>query len=174
MKAKLIKENNFYKLIQDNTILVKISINESIDIHYSFGKLSLSNCKAIELGYDLENMADFYGAKAKGSVDFKLGVNQGFEEGFQKALSILGDKKFSDKDLLHIWNYSNLYYQGEKEYTFLNAIQSLQQTEWDVEIEMRSKNIDELRESNEGFLNNTNLYIPKLDEDGCIILKRKS
>jgi hypothetical protein len=36
---------------------------------------------------------------------------------------------------------------------------------------MRSKNIDELRESNEGFLNDKNLYIPKLDADGCLILR---
>ena len=37
---------------------------------------------------------------------------------------------------------------------------------------MRSKNIDELRQANEGFLNNQNLWIPELDSSGNLILER--
>jgi len=42
-------------------------------------------------------------------------------------------------------------------------IQSLQQTEWDVEIEMQ----------HESLVYPTDKMLPKLDSDGCLILKRK-
>lgn len=171
MKAKLIKENNFYKLIQNNTILVKISTNESINIHYSFGKLSLKNCQLVERDYDLENMADFYGAKAKGSLDFKLGANKGFEDGFQKALEILSDNKYSEENIEEAFAFGQLnqlhnqkYFSGSKAY-----IQSLQQTEWNVIIKTTCDGMvtglcmPEVCDCN---------IIPKLDADGCLILKR--
>ena len=37
--------------------------------------------------------------------------------------------------------------------------------EWKVKIRMRSKNIDEIRESGEGFLNNPNLWIPDVEHN---------
>lgn len=43
--------------------------------------------------------------------------------------------------------------------------------EWKVDIRMRSKNIDELRESREGFLNNPNLWIPDI-EHNCISIQK--
>jgi len=186
MEAKLIKEKSFYKVIQDNIILVKISANESIDIHYSFGKLSFKNCQAIANGYDLENMADFYGAKAKGSVDFKLGANQGFEDGFQKALSILGDKKFSEEDIEGCWYSAHQAgrFEGkgiaEKDWqTFDTYIkESLQQTEWDVEIKMICPHPEDTYVCgiqygcDEDGCNYPN-KIPLLDANNCLILKRK-
>lgn len=42
----------------------------------------------------------------------------------------------------------------------------------EVKVKMRSKNIDELRQANEGFLNNQNLWIPELDNNGNVILER--
>jgi hypothetical protein len=90
MKEKLITDgNNNYSLLDSNNDLIGTTMESMITNH----KLSLKNCQAVANGYDLENMSDFYGSKAKGSVDFKLGANQGFEDGFQKALEILGDKK---------------------------------------------------------------------------------
>jgi len=90
MKAKLIKT------VTDNYIIID-STKEFYGEGYILDttvvsdapRLSLKNCQAIERGYDLENMADFYGAEVKGSVDFKLGANQGFEDGFQKALELM-------------------------------------------------------------------------------------
>ena len=95
MDAKLIKKNNiFYLYVDESWSIASTDAKDNRD-----KKLSLKNCQAIERGYDLENMADFYGAKAKGSLDFKLGANKGFEDGFQKALELLGDKKFSEEDM---------------------------------------------------------------------------
>ena len=144
MRAKLIKLNGEYLL------------NPSI----VGSKLSLKNCQEIANGYDLENMADFYGAKAKGSLDFKLGANKGFEDGFQKALEILGDKKFSEDDVKKAILLSMKYNDNA-------VIKSLQQTEWDVEIVTTKR----MENGKSGL--DVPIIKPKLDADGCLILKRK-
>jgi hypothetical protein len=168
MKAKLIKENNFYKLIQDNTILVKISINESIDIHYSFGKLSLSNCKAIELGYDLDELAkeELLKAEKHHKLLSPITYRDGVIKGFRKALEILGDKESKlvefIKDKIDSFEYS----VNQNSYIGEGIDGYVQQTEWDVEIVM---------EDSIALDGHTIIDIePKLDADGCIILKRKS
>jgi hypothetical protein len=43
----------------------------------------------------------------------------------------------------------------------------------DVEIEMEYKDIDELRVDKGSFLKLNDIYKPKLDADGCLILKKK-
>jgi hypothetical protein len=40
-----------------------------------------------------------------------------------------------------------------------------------VNIKKRSKNIDELREENKGFLNNSDLWVIDTDENDCVILE---
>ena len=79
----------------------------------------------------------------------------------------LGDKKFSEEDV------RDAYFHGEKDsYTKGGQtkemenefIQSLQQTQWDVEIVMVP-----------AMSNNGNVYygdISKLDSEGCLTLKR--
>ena len=128
------------------------------------GKLSLENCQAIENGYHLENMADFYGAKAKGSVDFKLGASQGFEDGFKKAIE-LNEKLFTIENMIEAISLHR------KSFTTAEIIKSFQKTKWEVEIVIESMNIDEIREQGQGFLN-ANLNKPKLDDYGFVILKR--
>lgn len=176
MEAKLIKENNFYKLIKDNTVLVKINTNEPIDIHYSFGELSLKNCEAIERGYDIELLSIEYASCFKdddgtSDVDFMMG--------FLKALEILGDKNFSEEDISKAIDFGvhveagNIDIDYKKYGTHQNQfIQSIQQTEWEVEIVMAD---------DKGFIFDPAMGIsqghyidkPKLDEKGKLILKRK-
>ena len=85
---------------------------------------------------------------------------QGFIKGFQKALEILGDKKFSEEDMKNAiyiaWDDDNL--------ATTDIIQLLQQTEWDVEIEQEL-----IQSSIEGEA----IWKIKLDTDGCLILKKK-
>jgi hypothetical protein len=111
-------------------------------------KLSLKNCQAIENGYDLDELADEYCNKIPGT----LYEQEIFKEGFQKALEILGDKKFSEEQMKQAYfkgDYDALYdgAYSEKENKF---IQSLQQTEWEVSCNPDVK-----------------------DADGNLILKRK-
>jgi hypothetical protein len=176
MKAKLIKEDGHYFLeVEPNTWTPpnrfhSIIANTLEKTKGDILQLSFKNCQAIERGYDLDELADENVSEIhEENTDFMFKdiYREYFKEGFQKALELMGDKKYTNLDLIEAiaetWN---------KKKTTIQIIQSLQQTDWDVEIEMRSKDIDELRESNEGFLNNSNLYVPKLDADGCLILKR--
>jgi hypothetical protein len=181
MKAKLIKTNNgVYDLFEDTRF---ISTTDSPD--GTINKLSIKNCQAIERGYDLEELAVNY-ANAELSKEFtsKVGNFYGFSssyiEGFKKALELLEDKKFSEKDLLKsLHKLADSFIRGYPYHQDLDfqegnqIIQSLQQTEWDVEIEMECPQCQEWgyvsecrKDCNKKFLQ------PKLDSNGCLILKR--
>jgi hypothetical protein len=71
-------------------------------------------------------------------------------------MGLIGDKKFTLEDMMNCWNKA-LKFQEHKE-TLGEIIQSLQQpTEIEVEIDM------------------SNIYAvpePKIDSEGCLILKR--
>jgi hypothetical protein len=179
MKAKLSKIDFQYFLYDNDDNLIGTTENSP------YKRLSMENCQEIERGYNLDELASQkYLIENTGTMFMpnthevnNVFRQEGFKAGFQKALELMGDKKYSEEDV------RNAYFHGEKDSYVKGGqtkemqdefIQSIQLTEWDVEIEMRSKDIDELRESNEGFLNNPNLYIPKLDASGCLILKLKS
>jgi len=167
MKAKLIKVNDIYRLINDNN-----SIIGTTDLEYqkAFSDvcflLSTKNCEAIENGYDLDELVDEMLEKAQ--TPHKLispsTFRSGIIKGFQKALEILGDKKFSEEDMV------KMFFNGRESLDKAlvtvqeakSVIQSLQQTEWGVEIEMD--------------ICGDKVYAvpePVLDENGCLILKRK-
>ena len=152
MEAKLIKNkygDDFYYLMVD--------INTYATTHKeSFRILSLKNCQAIERGYDLDELA-------KEFVDYEDSlyhstIKNTYMHGFQKALEILGDKKFSEDDV----NLAFVLGKNKDESRINKLINSrLQQTEWDVEIVMD--------------VCGDKVYVvaePLLDADGCLILKR--
>ena len=172
MEAKLIKVENTFYLKQDGTILGTSSYpNLSASIRYS---LSLENCEAIERGYDLDELVMGYDLYE--NINF-VGQTRAYKAGFQKALEVNADKRFTLEDMMNCWNKA-LTFQNHKE-TLGEYIQSLQQTEWDVEIVME-KVKDETKivgsvKGVKGSGNKITTYksIPKLDADDCIILKLK-
>jgi hypothetical protein len=85
----------------------------------------------------------------------------GFQEGFQKALSLLGDKKFSEEDVISMIEKSR-----KTGLTAEYIILTKQQTEWEVEIITKP-----YTEVSEGFKLESKRE-PKLDEDGNLTLKR--
>ena len=100
----------------------------------------------------------------------------GFKAGFQKALELNADKRFTLKEMTDCWNKA-LTFQTHKE-TLGEHIQSLQQKEWDVEIEMEFNPINhasglQLTGNKLMDISISQNYKPKLDADGCLILKRK-
>ena len=138
--------------------------------------LSIKNCQAIELGYDLDELAKSEASKISETEVRDEKLERIYKRGFQKALELMGDKKFSEQDVLkvvtHVLNELVLVDGFDKQYLFPESIyqetttkcKSLQQTEWDVEIEME-------------WIQSTSILgnphqIPKLDADGCLILKR--
>lgn len=178
MKAKLIKEKDWYDLYRIDEDGKRVIFASTQDYKQ---KLSLKNCQAIERGYDLEYLAlEFmHSGKTIGGGDSGW-IKSAFKEGFQKALEILGDKKFSEKELTMLFAYGHqigmndvLAIQSQHSPQPMprpnsdklrdELIQSLQKKEWDVEIEMEEVAIGDKY---------TPEPKPKLDADRCIILKR--
>ena len=166
-------EGKLVKLGEDDYIL---HVNNK---PFAYKSLSLKNCEAIANGYDLDELAGEYANK---ELNVELtskagnfyGFSSSFKEGFQKALEILGDKKFSEEDVKKTLYLKNgfdkdgfSFYKSDEE-----IIQSLQQTEWDVVIEMEAYHDGD-------FINDGKTHIieaklrPRLGSDGCLILKRK-
>jgi hypothetical protein len=167
MKAELVKRQDRWDLYGEDGSKIASSAPNPI------GKLSIKNCEAIENGYDLDELAKertkkqlirLLGGEDREEVldDIKKRKFY-FIEGAKAILEILGDKKFSEKQLKH--NMLQLFYLEknedeaeavfkERQLAFIeNSIQSLQQTEWDVIVE--TVGLSYLR-----------------DKDDCLILKR--
>jgi hypothetical protein len=163
-------EGKLVKLGEDDYIL---HVNNK---PFAYKNLSLKNCQAIENGYDLmklaeENSHKYYDVK---TTDWHCNYN-GFFSGFQKALEILGDKKFTKEDMGRIMVYG---YDKSTENEYLSRIpfdeyiQSLQQTEWDVIIEMEPYHDGDFINDGKTHIIEAKLRY-RLDSDGCLILKRK-
>ena len=170
MKAKLIKKGEEYHLWV-NHIEPKIVPFAKYPWDITKQRLSLKNCQAIERGYDLDELAEevypILNLGINSTIEIHTLYQQSFKEGFQKALELIGDKKFSESDVKagirrgYVERQKdegvNVYFESYEEF-----IQSLQQTEWDVEIEMWFH----------GTRHKKGEWVPKLDADGCLILKR--
>ena len=154
MEGRLKKIGNEYKLYAQDDSCIATSW------HSPYQRLSKKNCEAIVNGYDLDDIIE----QTKQTLDdSRISSYDSFKIGFQKALEILGDKKFSEEDILDAWEdgatNNHPLTKSKKE----NLLKSLKQTEWDVEIEMWFH----------GTRHKKGEWIPKLDADGCLILKRK-
>ena len=176
MKAKLIKEEEgYYVYVNTETIGTTRPLLNFDLVKY---KLSLKNCQAIERGYDLDDLAENYGIENGldlGCFDEVKNSKTDFKAGFQKALELNNTKLYTLEDMMNCWNKA-LTFQTHKE-TLGEHIQSLQQTEWDVEIEMICPHPKDTYVCgiqygcDEDGCNHPN-QVPYLDEDGCLILKK--
>ena len=170
MKAKLTRREDTYILLDSDGNIIA-SNNEKAK---EGRKLSNKNCQAIERGYDLDELALKF-AEEESYGELSGDLYKGFIFGFQKALELMGDKKFTLEDMMNCWNKA-LTFQTHKE-TLGEHIQSLQQTEWDVEVVYEDvPNMDYKPSSGGGSDSHYNpmyISVPKLDADGCLILKRK-
>lgn len=172
MEGKLIKTGDQFLLRnkEDEVIAITSGTMEG-------RMLSLKNCQAIELGYDLDELALSHvnDHLIKGTDEYH-NSQVDFKEGFQKALEILGDKKFSEDDTKRVILKARIRDKDNPPhplYSVQSIVQSLQQTEWDVEIEMEC-----VMGCQNLILNGENSVCcgdkkPKLDENKCLILKRK-
>ena len=179
MKGTLLKISGIYTLMCDDKMIASDDVDFQSD--YQIGKLSLKNCESIENGYDLDELSKketrkFIGHDVPENIMLFISHNKMFQKGFQKALEILGDKKFSEDDVLkivtHVLNELVLVDGFDKKYLFPESIyqetttkcKSLQQTEWQVEVVMDRIPADLAPGGWDVF--------PKLDAENCLILKR--
>lgn len=141
-------------------------------------RLSIENCRSIEAGYDLEAI---FHKKVGVPLNDRASIRyEGFIMGAETILELIGNNNFTkdvmEKAIIKSW------YKGAKESysgkTYItdvdvdNIIDSVKQTEWSVEIEMESNlHIGEVVD--ESYPKDFPTERPKLDDKGCIILKRK-
>ena len=178
MKGKLIKCNHFYALQIDSDIIA-VSLDketESHTVNYEHS-LSLKNCQAIENGYDLDEMSKeetrkFLGHDVPENIMLFIAHSKMFQVGFQKAIEILGDKKFTIEDMItamdRVWSWCED--NQDKDCATLDELEEKHiqllhlPLEIDVEVVMDRIPADLAPGGWDVF--------PKLNAEGCIILKR--
>jgi len=171
-KFELQFEDNEYYLVDGNTNDTVATTDKVLLKEYDgyMKKLSLKNCEDVANGYDLVELFD----EVDESIDYQEFDISSFKLGFKKALEILNDKKFSEEDIkkaIHfVASWREQLFNGTTKTSEL--FESLQQTQWDVEICCYLGNGDKESDSFKDRIV-TNTGIPKLDADGCLILKRK-
>ena len=170
MRNNLVKQGDRWVLYDEDGSKIALSTESP------FKKLSIKNCQAIECGYDLDELAEkHYGVHVKQghTEEDSLQRKIDFILGFVSALEILGDKKFTLEEMMNCWNKA-LKFQDHKE-TLGEHIQSLQQTEFDVEIEMENSLCNGYKNQPDNIIGFIAEYksVPKLDSEGCLILKRR-
>ena len=173
MKGKLIKSDIQYRLHNEQGIVIATSGEN--------GKLSIKNCESVVNGYDLDILSENHAEEiyVRNENDYNELANfenrkRNFEEGFQKSLEILGDKKFSEEDMAYMMAKTCEFMENHLDRIssvefFNNTIKSLQQTEWDVEVVMCCGLPDGCTEPEVQCPSNCEI-VPLLDEDDCLIL----
>jgi len=146
-------------------------------------KLSHENCDEIFGVVNVEKLA----TEVEESLDFREFCSTSFKLGFNKAMELNGDKLFTLDDVRNAIQLARYHSTHNKNGVLVcfhedtdKIIQSLQQpTEIEVEIEM-VKVVDETKVigtvkgvKGSGDKITTYKSVPKLDEDGCLILKKK-
>ena len=165
MKGKLIKTDSNYYLYVDGKIIASTEYVEGKQ------KLFKQNCDEI---FGVVDAIDVVYKQVRNGFD---GVIDSFTEAFgkqciNKAMELNKDKVFTLRDVKQaIFNFANYDRKTISELDRMDmAIASIQQpTEIDVEIETETKVWE--------FISNGEFesfeIIPKLDENGCLILRKK-
>ncbi len=164
MEAKLIKKDESYFLQIQPYALSYLQFDKP-NVHIL--QLSSKNCQSIERGYDLDELAkNLYKESLNYHLQNELDYTFGVIDGFQKALELMGDKKFSEEDIHEVYSLG----EAEDRFGFHDFLQQNNQTEWDVEIieECLDKDCDGVDRKGDCITTGK----PKLDAEGCLILKK--
>lgn len=177
MEAKLIKKGDVFFLDEISMGGLRTIANSIEKPDGLLHHLSLKNCKVIENGYDLDELAGEH-AERVSEETLASSYNElfdAYEAGFQKALELIGDKKFSEEQVLNAFyagwiSKDKTYPEAQKSYKGYLKRRVTQQTEWDVEVveECLDPTCDGVNRKGECITTGK----PKLDADGCLILKR--
>jgi hypothetical protein len=178
MKSKLIlkKYNNCYALndYREPSKGYPLVIAHSDDKDFKYN-LSKQNCDEIFGVVDVEKYVEEY------AEEFKFNERIGFRDGFNKAVELNKDKVFTLEQTIEMAKIlvSNPYEtSGKKPQELVDAyIKSIQQpTKIEVEIVVKNsrtgkviKSKFDLEWDEDGLCD---MAVPKLDSEGCLILKR--
>jgi hypothetical protein len=168
------KINNIYSLMDNDKMIASSDLDFQID--YEIKALSKENCDHIFGVVDVDVFIDEMLVNRGEHISRVRNKIYGEErdlgrECFNKAMELNKDKLFTVEDVKKAFNAGWVQRHNEEGSHYKNMeilIQSLQQpTEIEVEIEM--EDIIQLKKRAGGL---TNMGKPKLDNNGCLILKR--
>jgi hypothetical protein len=175
MKGKLYKSLNSdtYWLTVDGKLFAD---TEGGPLMAITNKLSVKNCIEIKNGYDLDKLAEDFAKYHSIYPTAQDDTEYGFKNGFNKAMEMNKDKVFTLKDVKQaIFNFANYDRKTISELDRMDiAVSSIQQpTEIDVEIKMEPCFYDQsLGGFSTSYTEDKPKEQPKLDKDGCLILKK--
>jgi len=167
-------EDNEYYLVDDNNDTVattdKILLKE-YDVYMK--KLSKENCD------EIFGVVDVFKLAYDSSQEFLIEPIEsptftfGYEQGFDKAMELNKDKLFTVEDLYRVFLINSAGNNTTLRHFFEETVLSMfeQPTEIEVEIRCWIGNGDKESDSFKDPLV-TNTGISKLDENGCLILRR--
>ena len=176
----VMKWENGYEIFNTNNGIRKSKLNRAYKIiagipelpSVDFSLLSEADCK--EIGWaDVEKLAreyaDFAMEEMQWANRMKRATISSFTHGFKTAQS-LNDKMFEVKEVVELCKIliSNPFEKCGKTYQELtdSYIQSLQQTSWDVEVEM-----EKVGSTKDGLEPWINIYKPKITNNSIKIVK---
>jgi hypothetical protein len=186
MKAKLIKEDDgyvlytqgFFKASTNHSLIEQLNIEDG-NIRY---KLSKQNCDEI---FGIVDVIDVTYKQVRKEFD---GIIDSFTEAFakqciNKAMELNKDKVFTLEQVLNAFyagwiSKDKTYPEAQKSYKGYLERHVIQPTEIEVEIEMEkvvdeTKIVGSVKEvKGSGDKITTYKTIPKLDSEGCLILKK--
>jgi hypothetical protein len=170
MKGKLYKSLNSdtYWLTVDGKLFAD---TEGGPLMAITNKLSVKNCIDIKNGYDLDKLAYDFAKYHSIYPTAQDDTEYGFKNGFNKAIEMNKDKVFTLEDMRKAYFDG---YNDKEENRYFNPSKSLQQQiEIDVEIKMEPCFYDQsLGGFSTSYTEDKPKEQPKLDEDGCLILKK--
>jgi hypothetical protein len=181
MEGKLIKKENHYYFWSNDWNPNKnkgFIANSEGTVDY---KLSKENCDEIFGVLDVETLSDEYSHDSiwfnkRGTYNnqefFEFIAKKSFTEGFNKAME-LNDKLFTVEDLYRVFLINSAGNNTTLRHFFEETVLPMfeQSTEIEVDVRCWIGNGDKESDSFKDPLV-TNTGIPKLDDDGCLILRR--
>jgi hypothetical protein len=174
MKGKLTKITGIYTFIGKDDKMIA-SDDKDMQKDYQIGKLSKQNCDEIFGVIDVDGLA----RKWRDNSMYRDANAYSYKAGYNKAMELNKDKVFTLEDMKNAF-YNGWNYRGE-DYQWPTAIkeylQHLQQpTEIEVEVEMINSRTGKIVNSESDLEWDENglcdIAILKLDEKGCLILKK--
>jgi hypothetical protein len=180
MKAKLTKITDIYTLIREDGKMIA-SDDMVLQKNYQIDKLSREKCDEIFGIIDVEKLAE---------ESVPDGFRTIWKDGFNRAIELNRDKLFTLEDMRKAFKVG--FSQGfasdiismhnlpeEKEKLFDEFIRPIQPS-IEIEVEIETKKVIDSTEiigavkgvKGSGHKINTYKQVPKLDADGCVILKK--
>jgi len=163
MKTFLRKINGIYTLMKDGKMIASDDIDFQKD--YELQKLSIENCNQIFGIFDVEKLAEDFAKNHSIYPTAQDDTEYGFKHGFNKALELNKDKKFSLEQLIEAMS---LYKRNE--FAMSKVLVMVLEEPQDIEVEIEMAEVESYKDKMGNL--RTEKTFPKIDKNGCLIIKK--